>query len=97
MESDHFVSSPLAHRPVGAVPLRRGEEQDPSIDVFVGARLRSRREACAFDHDDLAILINATADQIEAYERGEVRIDPMHLIQFSRLLDVRLTFFFPAP
>jgi hypothetical protein len=39
-------------------------------------------------------MIHQPIDRIEAYERGDTRINARHLIVFSRLLGVDLEFFF---
>jgi ribosome-binding protein aMBF1 (putative translation factor) len=73
----------------------RGGERKP-IDVFVGQRLLSRRLELGLSHDDLAAAIHLPKGWIAAYERGEERILPAHLVRFTDLLGVRLRFFFPG-
>ena len=64
------------------------------IDVFVGEKLLARRIALCLSQDDLATAVRMSPGSIAAYERGEERIAPADLLQFSELLGVNLGFFF---
>jgi ribosome-binding protein aMBF1 (putative translation factor) len=79
--------------PPGQRTKGRGGERKP-IDVFVGQRLLTRRLDLGLSHDDLAAAIHMPSSRIAAYERGEERIPPAHLIRFTDLLGVKLPFFF---
>jgi ribosome-binding protein aMBF1 (putative translation factor) len=67
------------------------------IDIRVGRRLGTKRLERGLRQDDLANLIHVPVASIQAYEEGEQRIAPSHLMQFSSLLGVSLAFFFPEP
>jgi hypothetical protein len=71
----------------------RGGECRP-IDVLVGRQLRSRRLELGLSHEDLGVAVDLPPMRIAAYERGNERILPAHLVRFSELLEVRLHFFF---
>ena len=66
-----------------------------SSDVYVGAQLRQKRVERGLTEQHLASLIEMPVASITAYELGDIRIEPLHLIQLGRLLGVPLDFFFP--
>ena len=76
------------------IRARRGGGGGRTIDKFVGARLRARRLALGLGKAELGRGIRMPASLIEAYERGESRVQPAHLLAFSDLLGVKLIFFF---
>jgi transcriptional regulator with XRE-family HTH domain len=71
--------------------LERGRK---AIDIFVGDRLRTRRVELALEQGDLAASIGTSLEQIRGYERGIERVTPDHLVKFTKLLRVKVTFFF---
>jgi transcriptional regulator with XRE-family HTH domain len=66
------------------------------VDQHVGRRIRGKRRALALTEDDLAKVLGADRRQIEAYERGSVRVPPEHLVRLSEFLGVSVSYFFPA-
>ena len=64
------------------------------IDAHVGGRVRLRRELLGMTQRDLAQAVGLTFQQIHKYERGTYRIGASRLYQFSRILDVPVTYFF---
>jgi len=73
-----------AHSEVGSKP----------VDLIVGERLRSRREALGLSQETLAAAVRMPPVWIEFYETGQERLRAAHLIEFSRILGVKLRFFF---
>jgi transcriptional regulator with XRE-family HTH domain len=66
---------------------------DP-VDIHVGHRLRVRRSLLGLSQEKLADAIGLTFQQIQKYERGMNRITAGRLYQFSKILEVPITYFF---
>ncbi len=66
---------------------------DP-IDIHVGQRLRVRRSLQGMSQEKLASMVNITFQQIQKYERGTNRISASRLYQFSKALDVPISYFY---
>ncbi|HBR67884.1 MAG TPA: transcriptional regulator [Rhodospirillaceae bacterium] len=66
---------------------------DP-IDIHVGQRLRLRRSLQGMSQEKLAGIVNITFQQIQKYERGMNRISASRLYQFSKALDVPISYFY---
>jgi transcriptional regulator with XRE-family HTH domain len=64
------------------------------IDVHVGQRLRVRRSLLGLSQEKLAEAIGLTFQQIQKYERGVNRVSAGRLYQFSKVLDVPITYFY---
>jgi transcriptional regulator with XRE-family HTH domain len=64
------------------------------VDVHVGGRLRLRRTLLGQTQTDLGKAVGLTFQQIQKYERGANRIGAGRLYDFSRLLDVPVSFFY---
>ncbi len=64
------------------------------VDIHVGQRLRVRRSLLGLSQEKLAEAIGLTFQQIQKYERGMNRISAGRLFQFSKILDVPITYFF---
>jgi transcriptional regulator with XRE-family HTH domain len=80
--------------------MRAGEiEQLPPgtpnpVDVHVGSRVRLRRTLLGLSQEKLGEAVGLTFQQIQKYERGANRIGASRLFEFSRILDVPVSFFF---
>jgi ribosome-binding protein aMBF1 (putative translation factor) len=66
-----------------------------SIDQYVGARIRSLREARGMDLSDVGARIGATAATVARHEQGEERPSPGTIIALARLFRVGLSELFP--
>lgn len=75
-----------AGRPVPGAPR--------PVDVHVGSRLRLRRTLLGMTQESLGNSVGLTFQQIQKYERGSNRIGASRLFEFSRILDVTVSFFF---
>ena len=64
------------------------------VDVHVGQRLKVRRKLLGLSQEKLAETIGLTFQQIQKYERGMNRISAGRLYQFSKVLEVPISFFF---
>ena len=74
--------------------------QDPllgvprAVDIHVGARLRLRRTLLGISQEKLGESVGLTFQQIQKYERGANRVGASRLYEFSRVLDVPVSYFF---
>ncbi len=64
------------------------------VDVHVGARLRLRRTLLGISQEKLGDAVNLTFQQIQKYERGANRVGASRLYEFSRILDISISYFF---
>lgn len=74
--------------------VRKTKGTPDSIDVHVGQRLRVRRSLLGLSQEKLAEAIGLTFQQIQKYERGVNRVSAGRLYQFSKVLDVPITYFY---
>ncbi len=74
-------------------PRKTKGTPDP-VDVHVGQRLRVRRSLQGMSQEKLANAINLTFQQVQKYERGTNRISAGRLYQFSKILDVPISYFY---
>lgn len=74
---------------------RRRKAAGPhSIDIHVGARVRSRRLELGISQERLATALGVTFQQLQKYEGAANRISASRLYRIGRALDVPVTFFF---
>jgi transcriptional regulator with XRE-family HTH domain len=66
---------------------------DP-IDANLGKRIKMRRAMLHLSQSDLGGACGVTFQQIQKYEKGLNRVGASRLQQFSKLLDVPVSFFF---
>lgn len=64
------------------------------VDIHVGSRVRLRRTLLGLSQEKLGEAVGLTFQQIQKYERGANRIGASRLYEFSRILDVPVSFFF---
>src|SRR5688572_29580451 len=74
--------------------VRKTKGTPDPVDVHVGQRLRVRRSLLGLSQEKLAESIGLTFQQIQKYERGMNRISAGRLYQFSKILDVPVTYFY---
>ncbi|MFN3827410.1 MAG: helix-turn-helix domain-containing protein [Micavibrio sp.] len=65
-----------------------------AMDIHVGNRLRMRRSILGWSQEKLADSVGLTFQQVQKYERGANRISASRLYDFSRVLDVPVSYFF---
>lgn len=63
-------------------------------DIHVGLRVRQRRALLGMSQTALANAVGLTFQQIQKYERGTNRASAGRLFEFSRVLDVPVSYFF---
>jgi len=66
------------------------------VDQHVGRRIRGKRRALGLGVDDLAAALGVEASTIEAYEHGTERVPSELLIRLGEIMEVPLSYFFPA-
>jgi transcriptional regulator with XRE-family HTH domain len=86
-------------RRAGTPSRRRKVERLPPgvpnpVDIHVGSRVRLRRTLLGLSQEKLGEAVGLTFQQIQKYERGANRIGASRLFEFSRILDVPVSFFF---
>ncbi len=77
----------------GRITKSGARSPDP-VDAHVGTRLRMRRSLLGLSQEKLADAVGITFQQIQKYERGTNRVSASRLYQFSRILDVQVSYFF---
>ncbi len=87
-------------KPTQAPPARNprrssveGDEPNP-VDVFVGQKLKNRRNLIGITQENLAEAAGITFQQVQKYEKGRNRLSASRLFQFARVLDVPISYFF---
>jgi transcriptional regulator with XRE-family HTH domain len=63
-------------------------------DIHVGKRLRLRRTILGLSQEVVGNAIGVTFQQVQKYERGVNRIGSSRLFEFSKILNVPVSFFF---
>ena len=75
---------------------RKGKDGPTAIDAHVGSRIRARRGLLGMSQKYLGQQVDLTFQQIQKYERGANRIGSGRLFEFSRILDVPISYFFDS-
>ena len=65
-----------------------------SIDENVGLQLKQRRALLGMSQEKLAEQVGITFQQIQKYENGANRVSASRLYEFSKVLDIPVSFFF---
>ena len=71
-----------------------GTKGPKPTDKHVGARVRTRRLMLGMTQTGLADAVGLTFQQIQKYEKGTNRVSASRIQQFSKILDVPMSFFF---
>ena len=66
----------------------------PSIDVFIGSRVRAKRTSRGMTQQEFCELVDIDGGTLAAHEAGAERINARLLFQIAKLLDVRPDYFF---
>ena len=64
------------------------------VDVHVGSRIRLRRTLLGISQEKLGEALGLTFQQIQKYERGANRVGASRLYEFSKILDIQISYFF---
>lgn len=65
-------------------------------DILVGQQLRRQRTLLGMSQERLGSLLGVTYQQIQKYERGINRVGSSRLQELARILNVPVSYFFPA-
>jgi transcriptional regulator with XRE-family HTH domain len=66
------------------------------VDLHIGRRLRGKRRALGLSEESLAAALGVDSGRIADYERANERVPSGHLVRLSEILDVPISYFFPA-
>ena len=84
-----------SHGKTGRSTRGRLDDGSPNpVDVHVGARMRLRRTLLGMSQEKLGEALGLTFQQVQKYERGANRVGASRLFDLSRVLDVRVGYFF---
>jgi len=72
----------------------RGIMPNHPVDVHVGARFRQRRSLLGMSQTAVGDAVGLTFQQVQKYERGSNRISASRLLEFAKVLDVPISYFF---
>ena len=86
--SARAVGGPVSEQPASGAPAPR------EVDVYVGRRLRQRREVVGLSQGRLGRQLGVTFSQVQKYERGLTRIGAGRLYGMAALLGVPVGYFF---
>ena len=75
-------------------PAPTGSNRAIQTELFIGARMRTRRRQIGLSQAELAERLGVSFQQVQKYERGANRIGASRLFDLSRVLDVPVSFFF---
>ena len=64
------------------------------IDIYVGSRVRARRQAVGMSQEKLGDALGLTFQQVQKYEKGTNRVSGSRLQQLSNILQVPIAYFF---
>ena len=64
------------------------------VDAHVGIRMRQRRTLLGMSQTKLGDAVGLTFQQVQKYERGSNRVGSSRLYEFSKALDVPVSYFF---
>ena len=91
-----IAKSPKKVAPAPRNPRRSsasGDEPNP-VDVFVGQKLKNRRNLIGITQESLAEAAGITFQQVQKYEKVRNRLSASRLFQFARVLDIPVSYFF---
>ena len=64
------------------------------VDIFIGARIRERRQKLEWTLIDLAKKLKVSHQQIQKYEQGTTRVSAGILFELSEILGVSINYFY---
>lgn len=72
----------------------RAPKATTEVDVYVGQRLRLRRQWLNLSQQELSVALGLTFQQLQKYESGGNRMSASRLFQLSYVLGVPISWFF---
>ncbi len=70
------------------------QSQNLNIDLFVGKKIRLRRQMLKMSQTTLGHALGISFQQIQKYEKGLNRVSAGRLMQISDILNVPISFFY---
>ena len=70
------------------------EDRERAVDRFFGARMCARRVETGLSQDDVALVIDATLEDIEAFEHGDKCPTPEQVSDIADCLGVPIRYFY---
>ncbi|UXN03808.1 MULTISPECIES: helix-turn-helix domain-containing protein [unclassified Bartonella] len=70
------------------------KKQPDPIDVYVGSRIRLRRNSIGLSQEKLGEQLGITFQQVQKYEKGTNRVGASRLQAIAETLEVPVSFFF---
>ncbi|HEY1711044.1 MAG TPA: helix-turn-helix transcriptional regulator [Rhizomicrobium sp.] len=70
------------------------KKQASEIDAYVGRRVRLRRMLIDMSQEKLGALLGLTFQQVQKYEKGVNRIGAGRLFEMSKMLGVKIDYFY---
>ena len=67
-----------------------------STDAYVGSKVRMRRKMLSMSQEKLGEQLGITFQQVQKYEKGANRIGASRLQAISQILEMPISYFFPA-
>ncbi len=74
--------------------IKKGDTGPNPVDIYVGAKVKSRRLILGLSQEDLAKSIGLTFQQVQKYERGTNRISVSRMVDICRVLKAPVDYFF---
>ncbi|MCB1537478.1 MAG: helix-turn-helix transcriptional regulator [Rhodospirillales bacterium] len=74
--------------------MRKTKESAGTRDKVFGSRLRQRRTFLGYSQQTLGEAVGMTFQQIQKYEHGTNKISAARLVDFSRVLNVPISYFY---
>lgn len=64
------------------------------VDIYVGQRIKLRREALGLSQEKLAYFLGITFQQVQKYEQAKNRVCASRLFDISKILETGIQFFY---
>ena len=70
------------------------EENNKTLDKFVGNKIRERRKALGLTQAELAEILSLSHQQVQRYEAGDNTVSTPRLLEIANVLNVKPSYFF---
>ena len=93
------VSNNLSTKAPASSPRQRARGRQPDgqpnkIDIYIGSRIRLRRNTLKWSQEKLADLLGLTFQQIQKYEKAQNRVPASRLYDIALVLGVHIDYFY---
>jgi len=73
---------------------RKWNQEYAYVDEHVGTQIRVRRSLLGMSLEKLGEALGVTFQQVQKYEKGANRVSASRLVEFSKILNVPVSYFF---